>query len=486
VSAHAVILAGGTGQRFWPLSRELSPKQLLSVFGTESLVAQAVHRVLPTVDEAGGNVLIVTNERLLDELRNNLSANDDGRLSEIAYLVEPVSRNTAPAIALAAVELQKQDPEAVMVVLPSDHLLDDGPLWQDVLNEALRVAGYGFFVTVGLTPTHAETGYGYVEAGKPLVGTPSGSPAVFHARQFVEKPDLQTAERFVAEGRHYWNAGIFVMRAADVLGEMRALGGDAAAIEAACRWVSEQPREAWLTDRVRERFASLPSAPFDKVLLEKTDRVAVVPANLPWHDVGSFLALESVGDTDGRGNTRVGRGVDIDTQGSIVYASGRLVATLGLTDTVVVDTADATLVCSKDRCQDVRLVVDALKALGAEEVVLPKTSLRPWGSWTSLLKGAGFQIKLLDIKSGCKPSLQRHDRRSEHWVVVEGEAVVTRDHEVLTIPANESVFLPVGCVHRVENRGSALLKIIEVQVGDYLGEDDIVRLEDDWHREGVL
>ena len=266
---------------------------------------------------------------------------------------------------------------------------------------------------------------------------------------------------------------------------MRRLGGDAATIAETCEWVAAQPHEAWLSDAVRDRFARLPSLPIDKALMERTDRVAVIPAELRWHDVGSFLALESLAEADDRGNTRVGRGVDIDTAGSIVYSANRLVATLGLKDAIVVDTADATLVCARDRCQDVRLVVDALKAVGAEEVSLPKTSLRPWGSWTSLMKGPGFQIKLLEVKPGCKPSLQRHAHRSEHWVVVEGTATVTRDRERLTVPANESVFLPLGCVHRVENTGEELLKIIEVQVGDYLGEDDIVRLEDDWHREGV-
>jgi mannose-1-phosphate guanylyltransferase / mannose-6-phosphate isomerase len=485
VAAHAVILAGGTGQRFWPLSRELSPKQLLSVFGTESLVAQAVHRVLPIVGMSSGSVALVTNERLLDELRNNLSANDDPRLREILYLVEPLGRNTAAAITLAAAHLLLSDPDAVMIVLPSDHLLEDGPLWREVLETALSIAAQGYFVTVGIRPTHAETGYGYIEAGETLDAFRSASLTPMRARSFLEKPDEATARLLVDGGRHYWNAGIFVMRADDVLREMTSLGGDAAAIAETCRWVADQPRESWTADAARARFAAMPSLSIDTALMERSSHVAVIPAELAWHDVGSFLALESLSETDASGNTRVGRGIDIDTHDSIVYSANRLVATLGLRDAVVVDTADATLVCAKDRCQDVRSVVEALRAIGAEEVVLPKTSLRPWGSWTSLMKGAGFQIKLLEIKPGCKPSLQRHAHRSEHWVVVEGEATVTRDLETLRVPANESVFLPVGCVHRVENHGASLLKIIEVQVGDYLGEDDIVRLEDDWHREGV-
>jgi mannose-1-phosphate guanylyltransferase/mannose-6-phosphate isomerase len=302
---------------------------------------------------------------------------------------------------------------------------------------------------------------------------------------FIEKPEDGLASRLVAGGKHFWNAGIFIMRASDLLEEMDALGGDAGRIAETCRWVAEQPRDVRLSEQVRGRFAALPSVPIDKAVMERTRRLAVIPADLPWRDVGSFLALESVSEPDANGNTRAGRGVDVDSEGSIVFSANRLVATLGLHDTVVIDTADATLVCAKDRCQDVRFVVEALKAVNAEEVVRPKTSLRPWGSWTSLLKGPGFQIKLLEIEPGCRPSLQRHAHRSEHWVVVEGTAFVTRDTEVLHVPTNESAFLPVGCAHRVENRGDVPLKIIEIQVGEYLGEDDIVRLEDDWHREGV-
>ncbi len=485
MSTHGVVLAGGTGQRFWPLSRELSPKQLLSVFGTESLVAQAVHRVLPTVQAAGGMMTVVTNERLLDELRNNLSANDDPRLREIEYLVEPCGRNTAPAIALAAAELVRHDSDAVMIVLPSDHLLEDGPAWRDVLDVGLLMALGDHFVTIGITPTRVETGYGYIGAGEPLVEFGSDRVRPLRATSFVEKPGPERAASLVADGRHFWNAGIFILKAASILEEMTELGGDAALIAATCEWVSGHPRSSWGSGEVRERFAALPSVPIDKALMERSSRVAVIPAELRWRDVGSFEALETVAPPDERGNTRLGRGVDIDTTGSIVYTTNRLVATLGLRDAVVIDTVDATLVCAKDRCQDVRAVVDALKAMNAEEVVTPKTSLRPWGTWTTLLKGSGFQIKLLEVKPGCKPSLQRHQHRSEHWVVVEGEATVTRDIEVVTVPTNGSVFLPVGCVHRVENRVDELLKIIEVQLGDYLGEDDIVRLEDDWHREGA-
>ena len=476
----AVILAGGSGQRFWPLSRELSPKQLLTVFGTESLIAQAVHRVLPYVTPGPGGVLVVTGERLFDELRNHLIANEDPRLREVSYLVEPLPRNTAPAIALAAASLVADDPDAVMIVLPSDHLLEDSASWADAITCARALACDGYLVTIGIRPTRAETGYGYVRGGAALSRYDCGTALPSEAAEFVEKPDAERAAAFVADGGYYWNAGIFVMRAQGVLDELRAVSEQGAAVADAAEWVVEHPDDH---DGARTCFEALAPISIDYALMEPSKRVAVIPAGLQWSDVGSLLSLQDCADPDGQGNVRVGRGVDIDSHGSIVYSTDRLVATLGVKDMVVVDTADATLVLPKDRVQDVRLVVDALRAAGAEEVVQPKVSLRPWGSWTSLLRGPGYQIKLLEIKPGAKPSLQRHEHRSEHWIVIAGDAVVTRDGEILEVRLNESAFIPLGAVHRIENRGSVPLKVIEVQLGDYLGEDDIVRLEDDWARQ---
>ena len=479
---NAVILAGGSGQRFWPLSRELSPKQLLSMFGQESLIAQAVHRIAPFVGDDG--ILIVTNERLFDELRNHLTAQPDTRLHALHYLQEPMARNTAPAIAFAAAVLERTDPDAIMVVLPSDHLLQDGELWADCIAGAVRLAEAEYLVTIGINATRPETGYGYIRAAEELPEFAQGLVKPCRVAEFVEKPDAKRAEEFLASGGYFWNAGIFVMRAAQVLAEMDAAGGEVAKVAETARWLAEaRESDAFDPAVARDRFSALTPVSIDVAVMERAKRVAVIPAALHWSDVGSLLALDGVAAADESGNVRVGRGVDIDSHNTTVYATDRLVATLGLSDTIVVDTPDATLVLPRDRAQDVRQVFDALKALGVDEVVKPKVSLRPWGSWTSLLTGPGFQIKLLEINSGSKPSLQRHHHRSEHWIVVAGTASVTCDDRVVEVHINESIYIPVGAVHRIENCGKVPLKVIEVQVGEYLGEDDIVRIEDDWVRD---
>jgi mannose-1-phosphate guanylyltransferase / mannose-6-phosphate isomerase len=481
-SLYATILAGGSGQRFWPLSRELNPKQLLSMFGQESLIAQAVHRIVPFVGEPS-SIVISTNEQLFDELRNHLTAQADPDLHTLSYLQEPRPKNTAPAIALAAATFLRQDPDAIMVVLPSDHLLEDGEVWADCVNAAAKVASAGYLVTIGISPSRPETGYGYIRSGDALPDYDVGYVRPHVAAEFVEKPDLPRAEEFLKSGNYYWNAGIFVMKASQVLAELDAAGGEEAKIAETVRWIAAQDSADSTHADVLERFSALESISIDKAVMERSSRVAVIPAPLKWSDVGSLLALTEVSTPDASGNVRVGRGVDVDSYDNIVYSSDRLVATLGVDDMIVVDTTDATLVLPKDRAQDVRMVVDALKALGAPEVTQPRISLRPWGSWQSLLSGPGYQIKLLEIKPGCKPSLQSHQHRSEHWIIVSGTAVVTRNNDTIEVRTNESIFIPLGATHRIENRGTELLQAIEVQVGDYLGEDDIVRFEDDWARD---
>lgn len=485
---HAVILAGGSGTRFWPLSRELSPKQFVSIFGGVSLITHAVRRVATLAED--GRVHILTNERLLDELRNHLKSQESLGGIEIDYLAEPVPRNTAAAVALAAAYLAALDPDAIMVVLPSDHLLEDGERWERTLRVAVRLAEAGRLVTLGLTPSYPETGYGYIHAGAPIAGFAEGDVGGREVVAFVEKPDRATAERFLAEGGYLWNSGMLVARAATVLAELDAAGARAATpesapareIAAAARAVAALGPDKWTTADARERFANLPSVPFDRAALEVSDAVAVVPADLAWSDVGSLVALEQAAPADERGNVLVGNVHDIDSHDTIVYSADRLVATIGLADLMVVDTDDATLVAPKARAQDVRLIVDALRAAGAREIVETRSSLRPWGSWTRITHGPGFQVKTIDVLPHMRLSLQSHGQRSEHWVVVEGTARVTRGDEVFDLANGMSTYIPQGVTHRLENAGDSLLRIVEIAVGAYLGEDDITRYEDDWAR----
>lgn len=484
---HAVILAGGSGARFWPLSREMTPKQMLSIFGGMSLIEQAVARIEPFVEP--GALHVFTNERLLPELRSHLGARSPGG-GAIGFVAEPVPRNTAPAMALAAAYLVQRDPDALMMVLPSDHILEDGARWTETVELACRTAERGMLVTIGLRPTSPETGYGYIQAGEKLEGLAAGETSAHRVARFVEKPDLTTAEEYVASGDYLWNSGMLVARASVVLEELSSAGSAATTPDSShgetivrvTEWLASLPAEMWTSEAARARFEILPSVPFDKAVLEVSRRVAVVPTSLEWSDVGSLLSLSTLEEPDERGNVLVGNVMDIDSHDMIVYSADRLVATLGLDDVIVVDTADATLVAAKDRTQDVRLVVDALKTLGAPEVVVSRSSVRPWGSWSLLMRGEAFQIKSIDVLPGKRLSLQSHDRRSEHWVVVEGEAIVERDGETVHVPSNESIYLPIGSRHRLSNDGDTTLRVIEVAVGDYLGEDDIVRYEDDWGR----
>lgn len=483
---HAVILAGGSGTRFWPLSRELSPKQFVTMFGGVSLITQAVARVTPLV--ATDSIHVLTSERLLDELRNHLKSQPTLGTTAIDYLAEPSPRNTAAAIALAAAYLERLDPGAILLVLPSDHVLESGERWEQTVRTAAALAATGHLVTIGLTPTRPETGYGYIRTGTPIMSEERSLS--YEVAEFVEKPALAEAEAFVASGDYLWNSGMLVAQAKTILTQLEVAGAraataesaDSARIAATAREVAVLDPHEWTTDAAREQFLALPAVPFDKAVLEVSDAVAVVPADLEWSDVGSLAALEDIAPADEHGNVHAGNIVDIGSHDSIVYSADRLVATIGLEGLMVVDTADATLVAPKCRAQDVRLIVDALKASGAKEIVETRSSLRPWGSWTLLVKGPGFQVKTIEVLPGQRLSLQSHEHRSEHWVVVEGRGRITRGTEVFDVGPNESAYIPSTFRHRLENPGATMLRIVEIAVGDYLGEDDITRYEDDWER----
>ncbi len=472
---YPVILAGGSGTRFWPLSRHLYPKQLLRIIGDETLIQQTMRRVLACA--SADHVLISTNPGQADSIRVQLSQWKDELKDN--YVVEPLGRNTAPAIALAAAELVRRDPEAVMVVLPADHVVRGEKAFTAAVDLAARLAGEGYLVTFGIKPIRPETGYGYIQPNRRSSLAKRGKLSGHPVARFVEKPNAVKAAQYLKSGNYYWNSGMFVWKAATILEEinrhqpevakamaqvngLRASGAGAKAIEAA--------------------YAKVPSVSIDNGVMERSDRAAMIPVAFSWSDVGNWSSLEEVAPHDKAGNVVSGRVIDVGSTNSVLYADRRVVATIGLTDMVVVDTPDATLVCPKSRSQDVKQVVEILKQQGAPEHLEHLTVHRPWGSYTVLEESAGYKVKRVTVKPGGRLSLQLHHKRSEHWVVISGLARVTRGEEVFDLSVGQSTAIPVNTPHRLENPGTETLHIIEVQNGPYLGEDDIVRFQDDYGR----
>jgi mannose-1-phosphate guanylyltransferase/mannose-6-phosphate isomerase len=396
-------------------------------------------------------------------------------LANGGILLEPAARNTAPAIALAARHLAARDPDALMLVLPADHLIEDETAFRDAVTRAVGLADAGGLVTFGIRPDYPETGYGYILRGRPL------GDAGFEVERFVEKPDRATAEGYLAHGGYSWNSGMFLFRASRYLEE---LARHAPAMAQASREAYARARGDLDFIRIDEdAFARSPADSIDYAVMEKTDRAVVVPVSCGWSDIGSWSALWSVAERDGDDNRLDGDVISVDSHGCLVRAAERrMIATLGVEDLVIVDTPDATLVARKDRVQDVKLLVDRLRSNGRTEHLVHRKVYRPWGSYDSLAVGPGFQVKRIVVRPGAALSLQKHSQRAEHWVVVSGVAEVTCDERVFDLHANESTFIPQGSVHRLRNRSDAPVELIEVQSGGYLGEDDIVRLEDVYGR----
>ncbi|MBA3487926.1 MAG: mannose-1-phosphate guanylyltransferase/mannose-6-phosphate isomerase [Lysobacter sp.] len=467
---HPVVLSGGSGTRLWPLSRQNQPKQFLSLIGDHSLYQETILRasVLPGA-QPPITVCSEDHRFMVGEQLQAISIASGG------ILLEPVPRNTAPAIALAALHVLARDAHATMLVLPADHLIEDVAAFRDAVASALRLGGEGWLVAFGIRPDYAETGYGYILSGEAL-----GADG-YRIVRFVEKPDLATAEHYLADGSYAWNSGMFLFNAAAYLQELER---HAPAILAAAK-SAYSAADADL-DFIRvgaEDFAASPSDSIDYAVMERTDRAAVVPVSCGWSDIGSWSSLWSVAQHDEGGNCHEGDVIAVDTTGSLVRASDRrLIATIGVEDLVIIDTADATLVARKDRVQDVKLVVDALKAAGRQEHLFHRKVYRPWGSYDSIGVGERFQVKRIVVKPGAALSLQKHRHRAEHWIVVSGVAEVTCDERVFDLHENESTYIPLGSVHRLRNCGSEPVELIEVQSGSYLGEDDIERLEDVYGR----
>lgn len=485
----AVILAGGLGQRFWPLSRELSPKQMLSVFGGASLVTRAIMRVAPFVS-GGGAIHVVTSERLRDELQNHLLSQPVCDTLPVRIVVEPAARNTAPALALAAARIERDDPEATVIMLPSDHLITQDEAWRHTMESAVSAAADGTLVVVGLVPHEPATGYGYIRREDSGASRADARYHPYRVREFVEKPDLETAEEFVAAGTYLWNSGMLVARADAILAALERAGDEARTdrssegrrIARLARELASCADEDACAPDARERYRSLPRVSFDHAVLEVSDDVVVIPSDIEWSDVGDLRSVERLAAPDEDGNVTVGNVCVVETKDSTVYTQGRLVATLGVEDLLVVDTDDATLIAPRERAQDVRLVVEALAANNASEVVESRESIRPWGSWNLMLEGPGYRVKRILVRPGKRLSLQSHEWRSEHWVVISGSARVECDGETRELATGESAFIPVRSRHRLENAGECDLVIVEVAVGERLTEDDIVRYDDDFGR----
>ena len=471
---YAVIMAGGSGTRFWPLSREKMPKQLLKIGGADTLIQQTVGRVLPLIDRE--NVFIVTNHSLADDIGAQLASRFGGSW-ERSLILEPQARNTAPALGLSALHLNRIDPEGIMVVLSADHAIKDVEAFRSCIRTAETAARHDLLVTLGIRPNRPETGYGYIKMGKQC--TEAGLNGVCKVERFVEKPDHKTAEEYLRSGQYYRNSGMFVWRVRTFLQEIER---HMPSLHQGLQKIQQGIGKSDLADRVNDVFAALEPVSVDYGVMERTDRAAVVPADIGWSDVGSWNALEEVTDKDGAGNIIAGNVINIDSENSVVYADRRLVATIGLHDTIVVDTPDATLVCSRGRAQDVKKVVDELKKRNAEERLTHRTVHRPWGNYTVLEEGERYKIKRIVVNPGTKLSHQMHYHRSEHWVVVIGTARVTNGDREYDVHPNESTYIPMSTKHRLENRGKIPLQIIEVQNGEYLAEDDIVRFDDDYQR----
>ncbi len=464
---YGVILAGGSGTRFWPLSREAYPKQLLKIFGNQSLIQATLSRITYLIPMK--QLYILTNPLQAEQIKLQLDPK-----SMPCFISEPIGRNTAAAIGLAAIVLRKKFKDGVMAVLSADHYIRDINVFADTIRLGGTLAEKEYLVTLGAKPTRPETAYGYIKKGEPLQEGPAAS--VLH---FIEKPAREVAEQLVKTDDIYWNAGIFIWKVSTILNEIERyfpqLSEGLLEIEPHIGGEHEE-------ETLRKIYPQLPALSIDYAVLEKSKRLAIIPVDMGWEDVGSWNALDEVLPRDANGNILTGNVVSIDTRDSIVYAGKRLVAVVGLGQTVVVDTDDATLVCAKGAAQNVKKVVEVLKQQGNDAHLVHRTVVRAWGTYTVLEEGKEYKIKRIMVNPQSRLSLQSHKMRSEHWVVVSGTARVTCGESVYTISANQSTFVPMGVKHRLENPTDEPLQIIEVQNGNYLGEDDITRFDDDYGR----
>ena len=463
-----VLMAGGSGTRLWPLSRELYPKQFLKLAGKHTMLQQTADRALALPGTTAPVVICGDEHRFI--VAEQLTAMEGRKI-----ILEPVGRNTAPAAAVAALRVAaSHGDDALIMLLPADHVIADQAAVAAAANQAATLAKAGHLVTFGIVPGHPETGYGYIRQGQAL-----GDDG-FAVDAFVEKPDRATAEGYLADGSYLWNGGMFVFRAGTLLAELEQ---HAPAVLRACRQALDAGQHD--LDFLRldaEAFKACPEDSIDYAVMEKTDKAAVVPLDAGWNDLGAWTYLGDINTPDSAGNVLHGDVLTADTRDTLVRAESRLVATVGVDKHVVVETADAVLVAPRDRVQDVKAIVQQLKAARRSESKHHPVVYRPWGSYETIALADRFQVKRIVVKPGAKLSLQMHHHRAEHWIVVKGTAIVTRGDDTLTLTEDQSTYIPLGTKHRLENPGVIDLELIEVQSGSYLGEDDIVRYQDDYNR----
>ncbi|MBA4132989.1 MAG: mannose-1-phosphate guanylyltransferase/mannose-6-phosphate isomerase [Hyphomicrobium sp.] len=468
-----VILSGGSGTRLWPLSRALYPKQFIRFRPSQlkSFLGSALGRLPEHEGFAPPIILCNADHRFLVRAEA-----DAAGVEPRAVILEPVARNTAPAIAVAALQARRDDPSAIIVVMPSDHVIPDGAAFIRAVKVATELAAKERLVLFGIRPDHPHTGYGYIERGPPIE---EWSPA-FEVARFTEKPDKVTAEAFLETDNYFWNSGIFVLHAQTFLDELARLAPNILA--ASERALAGAVSDLGFLRLEKSAFETSPSLSVDHAVMEHTTTAVVLPLAVGWNDVGSWTSLWEISEKDRMGNAITGDAVLDDTQGCYVHSQKRLVAAIGVKDLVIVETPDALLVADKARAQDVGKVVQRLKLLGRTEQEQHLRNHRPWGFFETLSIGPRFQVKLLHVKPGARLSLQMHHHRSEHWIVVQGTAKVTIEDRVQLVRENESVYITATQWHRLENPGKVPVELIEVQIGTYLGEDDIVRSDDDYRR----
>lgn len=461
---YGLILAGGSGSRLWPLSRELYPKQLLNIQTSESLLQSTFIRLKECIDSE--NIISMTGVKHLSSVKYQLSSIAENPV----VLSEPISKNTAPAIILGAkyiTETSKTDP--VILVVPSDHRINDTNLFTETVKEGEKIASQGYIVTFGIKPSYPETGYGYINTSQTKISDG------FKVNKFVEKPDEKTAEKYIADGNYYWNSGIFMFRASVLLEEAAKYAPDI--FDKLKHFDFTKSSEIPFTE-----FDKMPSISIDYAIMEKSDKIALVQLKSDWNDLGSWKSIYDVSKKDENGNVKIGHVLDEGSKNSFVYSSSKLVATIGLEDIILVETEDAILACKSDKTQDVKKIFDTLKKQNDTTHKVHKTVYRPWGYYTVLGEGKGFLTKMIHVNPGQKLSVQSHNHRSEHWVVLEGKAKVILEGKELILSPGHSVDIAVKAIHSLQNPFDEDLKIVEVQKGDLLIEEDIIRYEDMYGR----